>query len=233
MADKIINDFQVVMDEAHTEDHSTMWRQSASNLRRIHPDLADIAIMGAKRIPQSDSLEDATRFSNVAMRELSSLGENQLSEDRFKLAMIRTNRGVLIQQSAEHILTERTGTAQASDFLSLKQTVEDSARAPGNVAIAALSRQGIDARRLFNGMNDQDMRAVSAGSYDRVSPEHRDKLISALETPTKESTKTNEREHAALPVVRPQRTQFTSPRQNRMPSFGQRVAAHQNLSQGM
>ena len=134
-----------------------------------------------------------------------------------------------MQEAADQIISEKQGISKASDFMSLKNAIEATKRpTPGLVAIETLKRQGIDARRLMEGMKPAELKAISVGAFDRVGEENRGKLSAALEIEVPTAAEP-EAARPMIPTIRPPRTQFaTGIRQS---SFGKRIAVNQALAQ--
>ncbi|MAM38420.1 MAG: hypothetical protein CL949_07925 [Erythrobacter sp.] len=215
------DNFQVLIDEARSEQKSSRWHAATGDLKRIHEDLPDVAATAAKYLVDT-SPALAPRLASTSIREVGAFGDEKLTDQQFILTVRRTHRSVLLQESANQILQQRSGVRSASDFMSLKGAVKDSENHAGAVAIGALKKQGIDAQRLLGNMDDKSLRATSVGAYDRVGQEHRDKLINALEINLQGDAKSLEPSVKQDPVMRSPRTQFAQSR--RQPSFGRRIA---------
>ena len=229
MENRYIENFQVMVDEAHSEDHSVRWKAAVSDLRRIHPDLPDVVAVAAQKLPAADPAMLANRLSNTAPREVAGIGSDKMSAKEFTLAVRRTHRSVSIQEAASHIASERDGVAKASDFMSLKQAVgENKQNQSGLVAIETLKRQGIDARRMLKDMSPAELKSMSVGAFDRVGDAHKDRVTAALEIQGDEQSNAN-RPAISAPVMRPARPQLASPR--RQPSFGRKMQS-QHLAAG-
>jgi hypothetical protein len=232
MENRYIENFQIIVDEAHVakpQDHSVRWNSAVNDMRRIHPDLPDVAIMAAQKLPAADPAMLASRLSNAAPREIAGIGKENLNNSDLALAVRRTHRSITMQEAAGQIVSERDGIRKADDFLSLKAAIEKNSKQTGAglVAIETLKRQGIDARRLLEGMKPAELKAVSVGAFDRVGEHSRDRLNAALEV----DTGPEERAPAPLsiPTMRSPRPQLTSPR--RQPSFGRKMASIHAMQQ--
>ena len=228
MENRYLENFQIIVDEAHTKGHSVRWNTAVNDLRRVHKDLPDVAIMAAQRLPASDPAMLASRLSNAAPREIAGIGKESLNNSDLALAVRRTHRSITMQEAAGQIVSERDGIKKAGDFLSLKAAVErnNNHDTAGMVAIETLKRQGIDARRLLEGMKPAELKAISVGAFDRVGEDSRGKLTAALETDTGVSSSDQSPTVASAPTMRPARNQLSGPR--RQPHFGKRVEmAHQ------
>jgi len=224
---RLIENFQIVIDESRAQTHSAAWRGAVKDLARVHADLPDVASLAAQHLPQTSNQALASRLSNVAIREVSSFGRDRLTDDHLKLAVRRTHRSVLIQEASEQMMKDISTPRTASDFLSLKRATSNPDKT-GLVAIAALERQGIDARKLLRGMSERELKAVSVGAYDRVEGVNRDRLASALEiTTASEGIARTEMTRGPLPVVRPARTQMAP--LTRQKSFGRRMALAEQM----
>lgn len=236
MENRYQENFRVLVDEAHTQNPSVRWEAAVRDLRRVHRDLPDVVMLAAKNLPAAEPGMLAARLSNTAPRELAGTGKEELTKEELILAVRRTHRSVAIQEVASGMISEREGMRGADDFLSLRRANDDIRRTnhSAGVATEALSRQGIDARRLLGHMTPAELKAVSVGAYDRVGDDNRDRLAAALEIDTGEERQSMARTASASPVMRSPRTQFAGSR--RQPTFGRRMemAAHaQAMSGGM
>lgn len=228
MDTRYTENFKILVEEAHTKDHSDRWKMAVGDLKRIHKDLPDVVILAAQKLPASEPAILASRLSNTATREIAGIGKEELNNSDFALAVRRTHRSISMQEAADQIVTEKTGIKKAEDFLSLKNAIETRKQAsPGLVAIETLKRQGIDARRLMDSMSNPDMKAISVGSFDRVSDEGRGKLNAALEVEVAPEAAT-EVQRGAVPSMRPPRNQFAP--NIRQATFGKRIAINQAMA---
>lgn len=229
MENRYIENFQVIVDEARSNEHSARWKAAVSDLRRIHPDLPDVAAVAAQKLPAADPVMLANRLSATAPREVAGIGSEKMNDREFTLAVRRTHRSISIQEAATHMVSEREGVAKASDFMSLKRAVDEGKQnQSGLVAIETLKRQGIDARRMLKDMTPAELKSMSVGAFDRIGDQHRDRITAALEIQGEEQAAPT-REQARAPLMRPARTQLASPR--RQPSFGRKMAA-QHMAAG-
>ena len=224
MENRYIENFQVIVDEAHSQEHSVRWKAAVSDLRRIHPNLPDVAAVAAQKLPAADPVMLANRLSNTAPREIAGIGSDKMNDREFTLAVRRTHRSVSIQEAASHIIGEREGVAKASDFMSLKKAVDEGKQnQSGLVAIETLKRQGIEARRMLKDMTPAELKSVSVGAFDRVADGNKDRLTAALEIQSEDQAPARAPVVSA-PVMRSARPQLSSPR--RQPTFGRRMEAH-------
>lgn len=215
--------FQVLIDEARSEQKSVRWRAANADLKRIHQDLPDVASNTAKYLAGLGPAM-APRLANTSIREVGAFETEQLTDSQFMMAVRRTHRSVLMQESADHLLKEKFGVQAAGDFMSLRKAVTNPSYKAGSVAVSALEKQGIDAVTLLGKMDVKSLRATAVGAYDRVDDKHRDALINALETYLPGNQQETERlsKIESLPVMRNPRTQFAS--KQRQPTFGRRIA---------
>lgn len=229
MENRYTENFQIVVDEAHVKEHSARWNSAIHDMRRVHHDLPDVAIMAAQKLPASDPAMLASRLSNIAPREIAAMGKERLNDADFALAVRRTHRSIAVQEVAGQMVSEREGVAKASDFLSLKTAIESNkGNQAGLVAEETLKRQGIDARRMLEGLKPAELKAVSVGAFDRVGEEGRDRIAAALEVEVSPERTERSISVASIPTMRPPRTQLSTPR--RKPSFGQRMIAQHAMS---
>ena len=229
MENRYTENFRIIVDEAHSPSHSVRWKSAVSDLRRIHPDLPDVAAAAAQKLPAADPAMLANRLANTAPREVAGIGSEKMSNAEYALAVRRTHRSVTMQEAAAHIHGERESVKGASDFLSLKAAVDGGRQnQSGLVAIETLNRQGIDARRLMKDMSSKDLKAMSVGSFDRVDDAHRDRINAALEI--EGEAKRDERvAQRTAPLMRPARPQFSAPR--RQPNFGRKMQSQHMAAQ--
>lgn len=228
MENRYIENFRILVDEAHVENHSKRWSAAVKDLSAVHPDLPDIAILAARKLPSTDPDMLAARLSNTAPREIAGIGKESLNNADLVLAVRRTHRNITMQESADQIISEKEGISKASDFMSLKSAIETNKQeTPGMVAIEALKRQGIDSRRLLEGLKPAELKAVSVGAYDRISEENRSKLNAALEIEVQRPEASAEK-IAMAPTMRPPRNQFSTP--TRLGSFGKRIETNKALA---
>ena len=87
MENRYLENFQIIVDEAHTKGHSVRWNTAVNDLRRVHKDLPDVAIMAAQRLPASDPAMLASRLSNAAPREIAGIGKESLNNSDLALAV--------------------------------------------------------------------------------------------------------------------------------------------------
>lgn len=226
--EQLNDNVQVLIDEAHAEQHSERWKNAVKYVGRIHRDLPDIISLSAQHLVDENKAL-APKLANAAVREIGAFDDRGLSNENLVATVRRTHRNVLMQQAAEQVLSERKGLRTATDFMSLRGALHVDKGQAGPVAIETLSRQGIDARRLLDRMSDRSLKATSVGSYDRVESQHRDSLVTALEVQMPGNTNAIARqgEIERLPVVRAPRTQFATAR--RQPTFGRKIAAAETL----
>jgi len=224
MENRYIENFQVIVDEARSKEHSVRWKAAVSDLKRIHPDLPDVAAVAAQKLPAADPVMLANRLSNTAPREVYGIGAEKMNERQFALAVRRTHRSISIQEAATHVISERDGVKKASDFMSLKAAIDEGKQnQSGLVAIETLKRQGIDARKMLKDMSSSELKSMSIGAFDRIGDSHRDRVTAALEIQSEEPGQAS-RDVNTAPTMRPARTQLAAPR--RQPSFGRKMAAH-------
>ena len=232
MDNRLTENFQIIIDEARAENHSPRWKDAVLDLQKIHADLPDVATLAARSLPVADNEMLAGRLANTSIREVSAIGKENLDDSSMELAVRRTHRSVLMQEASSQILGERKDVSTANNFMQLKEALTTE-NTPGKIAIAALDKQGIDSRRMMSKMDESELRAVSVGAYDRLNPESRDKLTSALEISIKAPSEQVEASRP-LPVMRSPRTQFTA--RPRQASFGRKIAMQaipQQQSMGM
>lgn len=228
--DRLTENFKIMIDEAHADRHSPQWKNAVRDLRSIHADLPDVATLAARNLPASDNNMMAQRLANTSIREVSAIGKDNLSDSEMKIAVRRTHRSVLMQEAANQITVEKDGINNAENFMKLKEAMRPE-MTPGRIAIAALEKQGIDARRLLREMPEKEIKAISVGAYDRVSGPNRDKITGALEITTSQDALSANKKEAGLPVMRAMRNQFAkAPRAN---TFGKKIMPAQIQQQSM
>lgn len=226
MDNRLTENFEIIVDEAKSENHSKRWDQAVKDLQKIHKDLPDVATLAARNLPVAGNNLIALRLANSSIREVHAIGKENLDDTSMELAIRRTHRSVLVQEASAEILNEKLNINNASDFMQLRQATV-TGNSPGKIAIAALDKQGIDARRFLSKMSNEELQATSVGAYDRLKPDNKDIVTSALEiTLNKENNNEIEKN---VPSIRNPRTQFTPA--VRLASFGKKIAAAAYMQQ--
>lgn len=219
-------------------------KAAGKSLQEYHKDLPEIVGMSSELLTRLDinageSRTTSRRVVDSALRELTGGGKEEYDRTERMEIVRKTLRDVLIQEAAGNEINRRGGMDPA------RELDRDPDRGQGEAARSALKRQGVDVENLFGHMTEHDLAKTSHGAYNKVSLIAHPGLVKALgvdsEVMNKNQVELNglinseiesKEKRAGImakpPVTEPRR-RFQAPAPTRMPSFGKRIMAQQQM----
>lgn len=219
-------------------------KAAGKSLQEYHKDLPEVIGMSSELLTRLDinagkSRTTSRRLVDSALRELTGGGKEEYDRpDRMEIVR-KTLRDVLVQEAAGDEINRRGGVDPARDL------DRDPDQGQGKAARSALKRQGVDVDNLFGHMTEHDLAKTSHGAYNKVSLIAHPALVKALgvgsEVMDKSQIELNGLVNSEIeakenrvglmvkPTVLEPRRRFQSPMPSRLPSFGRRVMAEQQM----
>ena len=233
-ASRYIENVKIVVEEAASPEQSLAARMAKRELATLHRDLPEVLtnVANITSLVAEQNLERlALSYSDAAVREISATGKDRLTTLDKIHAINNASKAVIVQEAAAHILHLRDPGQSTDSFHKLKKAYDVPAANPGEIAIGAMKKMGVDMQAFCRDMNKNDLRAMAMGQFHRVEDQHRDRVINLLQVSGNElytlahGPKIDGNDYG--PVVnasQPQNRERSIPAAERKPSFGQRMA---------